>query len=45
MTPAQKVLLGHAGMLAALAEAGHATYTHCTQGHGFFYNLWFKSPI
>ena len=32
-------------MLAALAEAGHATYTHCTQGHGFFYNLWFKSPI
>ena len=39
------LFLGHAGMLAALAEAGHATYTHCTQGHGFFYNLWFKSPI
>ncbi|KAK9845258.1 hypothetical protein WJX81_001552 [Elliptochloris bilobata] len=36
---------GFTGMLAALVEQGHATYTHCTQGHGFFYNLWFHSPI
>ena len=34
-----------AGMLAALAEQGKSTFTHCTQSHGFIYILGSNIPF
>ena len=33
------------GLMAALAEDAPASYTHCSQGHGFIYSLSHASPI